>query len=176
MDPLSAMRRQLALYGDRILGRLVSYLITLLRRANPDHASDVCGAIARRVGPWLPAHRIGRANLRAAFPDKGPAWIETTLRGAWENLGRVAGEYVHMDRIWDFDPERPNTGRIVTDDVPLFVQLLEDGKPALCFAAHLGNWSCRRSPRTPIACIQLSSIACQTTRRSRNRSPRSAAP
>ncbi len=140
MDPLSAMRRQLALYGDRILGRLVSYLITLLRRANPDHASDVCGAIARRVGPWLPAHRIGRANLRAAFPDKGPAWIETTLRGAWENLGRVAGEYVHMDRIWDFDPERPNTGRIVTDDVPLFVQLLEDGKPALCFAAHLGNW------------------------------------
>ena len=140
MGQLNAMRRQLTRYGDRILGRLVRYLITLLRRANPDRASDVCGAIARRIGPWLPTHRIGRANLRAAFPDKDAAWIETTLRGAWENLGRVAGEYVHMDRIWDFDPEHPNTGRILTDDVSLFTALLEDGKPCLCFAAHLGNW------------------------------------
>ena len=116
------------------------YLIVLMRRADPDRASDFCGAMARRIGPWLPAHRIGRANLRAAYPDKDAAWIETTLRGAWENLGRVAGEYVHLDRIWDFDPEHPSTGRIVTDDVARFTELQEDGKPALCFAAHLGNW------------------------------------
>jgi KDO2-lipid IV(A) lauroyltransferase len=96
--------------------------------------------MARRFGPWLPAHRTGRANLRAAYPDKDAAWIEATLRGAWENLGRVAGEYVHLDRIWDFDPEHPGTGRIVTDDIALFNELLNDGKPALCFAAHLGNW------------------------------------
>jgi Kdo2-lipid IVA lauroyltransferase/acyltransferase len=134
------MRRLLGLYADRIIGRLTRYLIALLRRADPDRASDVCGAIARRVGPWLPPHRTGRANLRAAYPDSSPAWIEETLRGAWENLGRVVGEYVHLDRIWDFDPDQPNRGRIVTEDVPLFVQLLNDGKPALCFAAHLGNW------------------------------------
>jgi KDO2-lipid IV(A) lauroyltransferase len=134
------MRRRLALYWDRIVGRLVKYLIALLRRANPDRASDVCGAIARTVGPWLPAHRIGRANLTAAFPDKDAAWIEATLRGAWDNLGRVAGEYVHLDRIWDFDPAHPHAGRIVTDDVWLFDQLYNDGQPALCFAAHLGNW------------------------------------
>jgi len=47
---------------------------------------------------------------------------------------------VHLDRIWDFDPEHPSTGRIVTDDVARFTELQEDGKPALCFAAHLGNW------------------------------------
>src|SRR5208337_4633641 len=86
----SAMRGQLARYGDRILGRLVHYLIALLRRADPDRASDFCGAAARRIGPFLPAHRTGRANLRAAYPDREAAWIEATLRGAWENLGRVA--------------------------------------------------------------------------------------
>jgi KDO2-lipid IV(A) lauroyltransferase len=134
------VRRQLTLYGDRILGRLVKWLIRLLRRANPDRASDVCGAVARRVGPYLPAHRIGQANLRAAFPDKDPAWIEATLRDAWDNLGRVAGEFVHMARIWDFDPDHPDAGRILTDSVPLFDQLRTDGKPALCFAAHLANW------------------------------------
>jgi KDO2-lipid IV(A) lauroyltransferase len=134
------VRRQLTLYGDRILGRLVKWLIRLLRRANPDRASDVCGAAARRVGPYLPAHRIGQVNLRAAFPDKDPAWIEATLRDAWDNLGRVAGEFVHMARIWDFDPDHPDAGRILTDSVPLFDQLRTDGKPALCFAAHLANW------------------------------------
>ncbi len=134
------MRRQLNLYGERILGRLVKWLIRLLRRANPDRASDFCGAVARRVGPWLPAHRIGQTNLRAAFPEKDSAWIEATLRDAWENLGRVAGEYVHMARIWDFNPAHPGDSRIQTDSVPLFDTLRLDGKPALCFAAHLANW------------------------------------
>jgi Kdo2-lipid IVA lauroyltransferase/acyltransferase len=134
------VRRQLALYGDRIVGRLVKWLIRLLRRTNPDRASDVCGAVARRIGPLLPAHRVGQANLRAAFPERDAAWIEATLREAWENLGRVAGEYVHMARIWDFDINHPNAGRIQTDSVPLFESLRTDGKPALCFAAHLANW------------------------------------
>ena len=134
------MRRQIGLYAERILGRVVKWLIRLLRRADPDRASDFCGAVARRVGPFLPAHRVGRANLRAAFPEKDTGWIETTLAEAWENLGRVGGEYVHMARIWDFDMQRPNIGRIQTDSVPLFDLLRDDGKPALCFAAHLANW------------------------------------
>ena len=134
------MRRQLSLYTDRLLGRGVKWTLASLRRTNPDRASDMCGAVTRRIGPMLPAHRIGQANLRAAFPDKDPAWIEATLRGAWENLGRVAGEYVHLGKLWDYDPDHPNTGRIITDNAQLFVDLQNDNQPALCFAAHLGNW------------------------------------
>src|SRR5580698_3238355 len=134
------MLRRLSRYGDRIVGRIVKWLLRALRRTNPDRAADLCGAIARNVGPFLAAHRIGRANLRAAFPDRDKAWIEATLRGAWDNLGRVAGEYVHLARLWDYDPAHPNTGRMITDQEQMFVDLLEDGKPALCFAAHLGNW------------------------------------
>jgi Kdo2-lipid IVA lauroyltransferase/acyltransferase len=132
--------RLLSRYGDRILGRIVKWLLALLRRSDPDRASDLCGAIARTLGPWVPAHRTGQANLRAAYPEKDKAWIEATLRAAWENLGRVAGEYVHLGRLWDFDADHPNQGRIVTDGVDTFVALRDDGKPALCFAAHLGNW------------------------------------
>ena len=134
------MFRYLTLYGDRLLGRGVKYLLAALRRTDPDHASDLCGAIARRFGPLLPSHRIGRANLRAAFPDKDTVWIDATLRAAWDNLGRVAGEYVHLGRLWDFDTDHPNTGRMVSDDADKFIELQTDGKPALCFAAHLANW------------------------------------
>ncbi len=45
-----------------------------------------------------------------------------------------------MGRIWDYDLNHPNTGRILTDQRPLFEMIRDDGKPALCFAAHLGNW------------------------------------
>ncbi len=134
------MRRQLALYGDRIVGRLVKWLIRLLRRADPDRASDVCGAVARRIGPSLPQHRIGQVNLRAAFPEKDKAWIEATLRDAWENLGRVGGEYVHMARIAAFDPDHPDASRVRTENEPMFLALKNDDKPALCFSAHLANW------------------------------------
>ena len=136
----SKLGRYLSLYADRLLGRLVKYTLAALRRSDPDRASDWCGAMARRLGPLTPAHRIGRANLRAAFPDKDTAWIAATLRGAWDNLGRVAGEYVHLAQLWDYDPAQPNAGRIITDDEHVFIELQNDGRPALCFAAHLGNW------------------------------------
>jgi KDO2-lipid IV(A) lauroyltransferase len=126
--------------GDRLTGAAAWALLRMLSAGNPDLVADLCAAVARSVGPLLPAHRVGRANLQAAYPDADPAWIRATLRGAWDNLGRVGGEYGHLGQLWDYDPEKPNFGRIVTDAEPLFHALADDGKPALCFAAHLGNW------------------------------------
>jgi Kdo2-lipid IVA lauroyltransferase/acyltransferase len=85
---------------------------------------------------------IGRANLTAAFPEKSPEEIETILTGVWDNLGRVGAEFAHLDHIWEHDPAHPEDSRI---EIPprtheLFAQLQLDGKPALIFASHLGNW------------------------------------
>lgn len=124
----------------RFNGALVGALFVLLRRTTPDRAAATCAWLARGIGPRLREQRIGRAQLRAAFPDRDAAWIEATLRGAWDNLGRVVGEYVHLDRIWDFDPANPGAGRIETDAGPVLETLRDDGKPALLFAAHLANW------------------------------------
>ena len=125
---------------DRILGRLTAALFWLLRRLSPERSSNVVGRLARRIGPWLPEHKIGRRQLAAAFPDRDAAWVEDTLRDAWDNLGRVVGEYVHLDRIWDYDEHHPDAGRITTDAGPVLELLRDDGKPALLFTAHLGNW------------------------------------
>lgn len=125
---------------DRLAGPVTSALLRSLAHTDPDRAGELCGKLARTLGPRTPAHRIGQANLRAAFPDRDPDWIAATLRGAWDNLGRVAGEYVHLGQLWDYDPAHPGRGRIETDSAPLFYELLHDRKPALCFAAHLGNW------------------------------------
>jgi Kdo2-lipid IVA lauroyltransferase/acyltransferase len=125
---------------ERLLHPAAAAVFRALARTDPDRSANLCGRIAQMLGPRSPAHRIGKANLRAAFPDRDADWIEMTLRGAWDNLGRVAGEYVHLRQLWDYDPAHPGRGRIETDSAPLFYELLHDGKPALCFAAHLGNW------------------------------------
>jgi Kdo2-lipid IVA lauroyltransferase/acyltransferase len=125
-----------------VAGRLAVWLLRAIRRTDPDRVSDISAALLRRIGPFFPEHRTGRANLAAAYPEKSPAEIEAILRGVWDNLGRVAAEYAHLDRLWDFDPTRPTPGRIEIppEMMERFFRLRDDGKPALGFAAHLGNW------------------------------------
>ena len=128
--------------GDVFVGGIVLALFALMRRLGPERAPAICAAVARIVGPWLPVHRVGLGNIRSAFPEKDEAWHQATLKAEWDNLGRVAGEYVHLNKIFDFDPTNPHQGRIQSDsdNVAVFIDLLTDGKPALCFSAHLGNW------------------------------------
>jgi KDO2-lipid IV(A) lauroyltransferase len=104
--------------------------------------ADVCGRIMRALGPWLPEHRVGRANLVAAFPQWSAAEIARVLDGVWDNLGRVGVEFAHLDRLWNFDPADPEAGRIEFSPgtIDRFLRLRDDGKPALVFAAHLANW------------------------------------
>jgi KDO2-lipid IV(A) lauroyltransferase len=123
-----------------LAGALVGGIFAVLRRTSPSRAAGTCAWLARHIGPKLREQRIGRAQLKAAFPERDDAWIEATLMAAWDNLGRVVGEYVHLDRIWDFDPDHPGRGRIETDAGPVLMELRDDGKPALLFAAHLANW------------------------------------
>jgi KDO2-lipid IV(A) lauroyltransferase len=127
--------------GDAALGFLTVHALRAIRLFNPKVMANVGGALLRTVGPFLPEHRVGRANLVAAFPEKSPAEIETILRGVWDNLGRVAAEFAHIDRLWDYDREH-GRGRILDSDETekIALRLRDDGKPALVFAAHLANW------------------------------------
>ena len=91
---------------------VVRGVFALARALGPDRSSAVGGAIARRLGPLLPQHRIGLANLRAAFPDKSEAEIRAILASAWENIGRLGAEYPHLGQLFDYDHYSGEIGRI----------------------------------------------------------------
>ena len=124
------------------VGALTIAMLRTTRYFDPVKTANLFGRIARLVGPAMREQRIGRANLKAAFPEKSPAEIEAILAGVWDNLGRVGAEFAHLDHIWDFDPEHPEASRIEFSprSRQLFDQIRDDGKPALIFASHLGNW------------------------------------
>ena len=138
-----------------ILPRLLTFLQTLLtsmtigivritfsflRWLGPERASNLGGAIMRWIGPLLPAHRTALENIRAAFPDMEASKVKRIARGAWDNLGRTATEYAHLQHLFDWDVEKPGAGRSEVSGIEYFDSLRDDGKPGIIFSAHLGNW------------------------------------
>ena len=148
--------RRLRRMRNTALGYVALGALKAIRKTDPHSMADFAGAFMRRLGPWLPEHRVGRDNLAAAFPEKSRAEIETILSGVWDNLGRLAPEFAHLDRLWDHDPARPGIGRVEFSQasVDRFIKLRDDGKPALVFAAHLANWE---MPALPAAAHGLPS-------------------
>ncbi len=121
-------------------GWIAALLLAGIHRCDRVVVSNIAGAIMRTVGPWLPEHRTGRDNLRAAFPDKSDADIEAILRGVWDNLGRVAAEIAHLDHICSGDRYKRTYIDYTPDNIARFLHVKDDGKPAVVFAAHLANW------------------------------------
>jgi KDO2-lipid IV(A) lauroyltransferase len=128
--------------ADATLGWLAVGMLRTIRATNRKRMADVAGRFMRLTGPRLKEHRIGRANLAAAFPEKTADEIEHILGGVWDNLGRVAAEFAHIDRLQVFDPDPDDMGDIIytPQAYARFQELRRDGKPALIFAAHLANW------------------------------------
>jgi Kdo2-lipid IVA lauroyltransferase/acyltransferase len=123
-----------------VAGPLFSVLLKTIRRLDRAKVSDGSARFVRRFGPRLRENRVGYDNLRAAFPEKSAAEIEKILLGVWDNLGRVAVEFAHLDRLCGKEGEVWPFVEYAPDSLARFMQLRSDGKPALVFAAHLANW------------------------------------
>ena len=132
--------RPISLAGQYSLALAVRGIVRMMKRVDPDKSSNMFGKLARNFGPYIANTQTARKNLRLAYPEKSQAEIEEIVGGVWENLGRVAGEFVHLEALWDYDHARANQGRIETFDAEKFGKLRDSGKAAIIFTAHLANW------------------------------------
>ena len=127
---------------NSVSGWVAIALLRLIRWGDRRLLANCFGLLMRRLGPWLPNHHIGRANLKAAFPEKSDGEIEHILGRVWDNLGRVAAEFAHLDRIQARYPDALGCADITYDPQTLIMleQIRNGGRSNLCFAAHIGNW------------------------------------
>lgn len=135
------IRSALAPVGEAIVAGYVRGSIWWLRLWPLSVSSGGMAFWARLVGPFVPVTKVARANLKAAFPEKSPAEINALVRGIWANMGRLTADFAQQDRLWDYDPAHPERpGRIEVKGAEIFQRLRDDGRPALFFTAHTGNW------------------------------------
>ncbi len=154
-----------------LLEALAIYLVMgLCRILGPDRASATGGWVARKLGPRLSVSNIARRQIEAAYPGIGEAERERIVLGVWDNLGRYFTEYVHLRGMWPASPDDvPQPGdrvQVGQDVIDRFLKIRDDGKPAIIFTGHIGNWEVLgagaahfqlplavmfRSPNNPIA-------------------------
>lgn len=131
-DPIQPVSYRSARALDFISAALVYAGIFLLNLLPLDWASALGGKAARLVGPHIKGvSRTARKNLKASFPEKSDAEIETILKEVWENMGRTGAEFALMDSV---------KRRVTTDGVENIRAAEATGKPIIFFGAHLGNW------------------------------------
>jgi len=123
---------------------LVAYavfaILNVLKLLPADAAINFADRVARLIGPWLGRHRLMMTNLRNAYPEKSEAELEAIALASWGHMGRLAAEYVFLDQLFDFDPERPEPGRIEVSGIPIFLDLRDNPRPFIVFTAHTGNF------------------------------------
>ncbi|MGE0231646.1 MAG: lipid A biosynthesis lauroyl acyltransferase [Flavobacteriaceae bacterium] len=137
--PLSyRFRLRIKQAADWLVAQAAFSVLGLIRLLGPRRAGNLFGFLARTFGRLTKQDKLARANVKAAFPEKSEAEIDAIVADSWDNLGRVAAEYPHMASIYDFDGRRQGNIEIVGADI--FDRLAADGKPAIIFSAHLGNW------------------------------------
>lgn len=107
----------------------------LFRMIGVDAASALAGKVTRLVGPMIgPISRRARINLGIAFPDLPKDRADLIIGEVWENLGRTAAEFAHLDK---FDPDAPAPRVEVVGRERLEAR---SGRPAIFVSGHFANW------------------------------------
>lgn len=134
MPPRSSKRLQ-----DGAIGGVALALMGAVKRMDRRRTANLAAALMRKVGPRLKEHRIGRDNLRAAYPEKSSAEIEAILGGVWDNLGRVGVEFAHLDEF-RLDGAMPPVVTLSPETTTRYQHIRAAGRPIIAFTAHLANW------------------------------------
>ncbi len=114
---------------------LVVFFLGLFRLMPLPLASAVGSRLARWIGPYTKAHRIGRMNLSLVLPEQS-ADHAMIMRQVWDNLGRTVAEFAHLhrDAFWR---------RVHVDGLERLRSIASDESDAhraIFISAHLGNW------------------------------------
>ncbi len=134
-------RRSRALL-NKVAGALAAGTVGAVKHTDRKRMANFAGALMRKIGPLFKEHRLGRENLRLAFPEKSDTEIEQILSGVWDNLGRVAIEFAHLDEFC-VEGVGPPTADVITYppvSKDRYERIIASGKPTLNFAAHFANW------------------------------------
>ena len=127
---------------DATIGSLTVGLLGAIKHTDRRSMANFAGALMRKIGPLFKEHRIGRNQLGAAFPEKPDAEIEQILGGVWDNLGRIAVEFAHLDEfcVEGFGRQTPDVITYPPESKERYDWITKSGKATIGFAAHLANW------------------------------------
>lgn len=129
-----------ASWRQRLLWRLeaavVQALFALLGLLPIEAASAFAGWLARKIGPRLHEHHVALVNIGRVFPDMGADDKHRLALACWDNLGRIMGEFPHMQEMRPYTPD----SRVEVVGKEHLDAIARSGKPAVIVTGHFANW------------------------------------
>ena len=125
---------------DWIVAKLIGLVLHFAKKLPPETSTNLLERAGRFLAPVLPRSSTARENIALAFPEKSDAEVREIVRNMWGNFARALGEYVFLDKLFDYDPENPDAGRVEVVGVEQFLEIRDSKKPTIIFTGHTGNW------------------------------------
>lgn len=99
-----------------------------------ERASNWGAAIVPKVARATSAWKTAIRNIRMSFPNESDAWHEEVREECFRELGRMSGEFAHMDKFL----EKYRSGELVFEGREKIEATR--GKGAVFIGGHFTNW------------------------------------
>jgi KDO2-lipid IV(A) lauroyltransferase len=93
--------------------------------------------IGKYFGPLFRKKEIAEKNILIAFPNIDETSINQIIDDMWGNIGRIFGEYVHINKFSLLDEEKNKIIFINKNNLQI---LKNNNKPIVFFSGHFANF------------------------------------
>jgi len=98
---------------------------------------DLGEIIGKYFGPLFRKRTIAKKNILIAFPNFNEKSINEMIERMWKNIGRIFGEYIHINKFSIIDN---NKKKIVFTNRNNVEILKKNNKPIVFFSGHFANF------------------------------------
>jgi KDO2-lipid IV(A) lauroyltransferase len=136
---IARLRRVPGAVSEWLIGQSALVVIRSLRHLPMEKALNFADRFARRFGPLAGRH-AWRSTICVRLSPRNRGEIQQIASDMWGHMARLAGEYLFLDQIFDFDPKTKHGERIEVDGEPYFLRIAAEQRPHIIFTGHLGNF------------------------------------
>jgi len=116
---------------------LVIFFFLLFKIIGLKLSSDLGEIIGKYFGPLFRKRTIAKKNILIAFPDFNEKSINEMIDRMWKNIGRIFGEYIHINKFSIIDNSKKKIVFTNRDDAEI---LKKNNKPIVFFSGHFANF------------------------------------
>ena len=85
---------------------LVIFFFLIFKIIGLKLSSDLGEIIGKYFGPLFRKKIIAKKNILIAFPGLGEKSINEMIDRMWQNIGRIFGEYIHINKFSVVDEKK----------------------------------------------------------------------
>jgi KDO2-lipid IV(A) lauroyltransferase len=100
-------------------------------------SSDLGEIIGKYFGPLFRKKTITKKNILIAFPYLNENSINEMIERMWKNIGRIFGEYIHINKFSIMDQKKIKIGFANKNNLEI---LKKNNKPVVFFSGHFANF------------------------------------